>query len=227
MCYKKTGLDILMHAVAHHEDKTSVHGRGHHKGGPEGRHHRQKRKECRRYPVIYSDLIEDKIGEITGFLNRRYKGLKNPRWYAIKYLEMDELVVKEYPVDISEIVDRSYEEDIINEKYKFIEATVEEVLFNRDEQIAFTDRIDRIVTHKYLGLPIFLGIMAIVFFLTFQIGDMIKDVFEGGLETFSIYSHDLLLSIGAGEVITSLIVDGIIIGVGGILTFLPNIAILF
>lgn len=224
---KKTGLDILMHAVAHHEDKTSAHNLGHGHGGSGRRQHRQKRKACRRYPVIYSSLIEEKLGEITGLLKRRYKDIKNPRWYAIKYLEMDDFAVKSYPIDVSEIVDRSYEEDIINEKYKFIEEIVEEVLVNREEQIAFTDRIDRIVTHKYLGLPIFLGIMAIVFFLTFQIGDMIKGVFEGGLETFSIYSNDFLLSIGAGEVITSLIVDGIIAGVGGILTFLPNIAILF
>lgn len=228
---KKSGLDILMHAVAHHKDKVidnnleHHHGRGKGKGRGKGRQHRHK--ESHKYPVIYSNSIEDKINRILDILNTRYKGIRNPRWYAIKYLEMDEVVTHKYPVDVDGIVDRSYEEDIINEKYEFIEEVIEEVLVNREEQVAFTDRIDKLVTNKYLGLPIFLGIMAIVFFLTFQIGDMIKGVFEGGLETFTTFSRDFFLSIGSGQAVTSLIVDGIIAGVGAILTFLPNIAILF
>lgn len=90
-----------------------------------------------------------------------------------------------------------------------------------------TDKVDRILTHKVFGIPIFLGIMGLVFLLTFTLGDGIKGVFEGWLESFSEGAADALLAINAGPILTSLIVDGIIAGVGTVLTFLPNIAILF
>ena len=79
-----------------------------------------------------------------------------------------------------------------------------------------------------MGIPIFLGIMALVFFLTFTVGDFLKGYFELGLELFSAKTL-----VCAGRPCTwlqwliSLIVDGIVAGVGGILTFLPNIFILF
>ena len=131
-----------------------------------------------------------------------------------------------YPIDTS-IIPRSYEEDIINQKYDFIEEVLDEVLIHRSEKAASTDRIDRILTDRYLGLPIFLLIMGLVFFLTFTVGDIIKGIFEGGLEAISGAAAVLLDRMNAGPVISSLVVDGIIAGVGGILTFLPNIFILF
>ena len=77
-------------------------------------------------------------------------------------------------MDFTDIVDRSYETDIINEKYDFIEEIIEECLVNKQTKAAFTDRVDRLLTHRYLGLPMFLCIMAAVFFLTFFIGDWLK-----------------------------------------------------
>ncbi|HCR39370.1 MAG TPA: ferrous iron transport protein B, partial [Lachnospiraceae bacterium] len=136
-------------------------------------------------------------------------------------------VQAKYPIDLSKVLKQSHEEDIINQKYDFIEEIIEEVLANKSSKAASTDKVDKILTNRYLGLPIFLGIMAMIFFLTFQIGDMIKGVFEGGLEIFSSKVLILLNALHAGEFITSLVVDGIIAGVGGILTFLPNIFILF
>lgn len=69
--------------------------------------------------------------------------------------------------------------------------------------------------------------MALVFFLTFTIGDFLKGYFEIGLDSLSSFAEEGLVSLHVNAMLISLIVDGIISGVGGILTFLPNIFILF
>ena len=160
-------------------------------------------------------------------LNNKYPELPNKRWHAIKMLEMDKAVTEAYPLKLNHVIDRSYEKDIINQKYNFIEEIIGETLVNKSKKEAMTDKIDRYLTNKWLGLPIFLGIMALVFFLTFTVGDFLKGYFEIGLENFSALVQNGLTSLHTNEMIISLIVDGIISGVGGILTFLPNIFILF
>lgn len=118
-------------------------------------------------------------------------------------------------------------EEEITKKYDYIEQIVNECIENKKEKEEITDKIDKILTHRILGLPIFILIMAIVFLLTFTIGDFIKGYFELLLEMFSDKVLYILQEIGAGKAVTSLIIEGIISGVGGILTFLPNIFILF
>lgn len=222
---KGTGLSILMHAVAHHRDYAKQSPFIHHHHGQKPQHKHNHHDE---YAMVYEDYIEDKIDIITDTLLKEYPSLEHKRWHAIKMLEMDDSVMKHHPLSkLSEVVDRSYEKDIINQKYNFIEEIIAETLVNKTKKEAMTDKIDQYLTHKVLGLPIFLGIMALVFFFTFTIGDWLKGYFEIGLELLSGGVSDLLLSIHASEMITSLVVDGIISGVGGILTFLPNIFILF
>jgi len=128
---------------------------------------------------------------------------------------------------VPDVIDRNYESDIINEKYDFIQEIINEVLVNKDRQDALTEKVDRVLTHRIWGIPIFLGIMAVVFFLTFTIGDWLKGYFEMGVEGLSELVNNGLIAVGVNEVLRSLLVDGIIAGVGGILTFLPNIFILF
>ena len=222
---KKTGLDILMHTVSHHRDKRLDHNLEHHH--EKYNSHKHKHEHHNEYTIVYSDEIEDKIDEVSELLRSRYGEIDNLRWHAIKLMEMDEAILIKYPLELSRVIKHSYEEDIINQKYDFIEEIIEEVLVNKHKKAASTDKIDRILTHRFFGLPIFLGIMALVFLLTFQIGDLVKGVFEIGLGAFSEGALYILESIHAGVFITSLIVDGIIAGVGGILTFLPNIFILF
>jgi ferrous iron transport protein B len=231
---KKTGLDILMHTVAHHKNKyldrnlEHHHEKYSHKDQFHKDHgHKHKHEHHSEYAVVYSDEIEDKIDEISELLHKKYEKITNLRWHAIKLLEMDKTIQETYPLDLKRIVDRSYEGDIINQKYDFIEEIIEEVLVNKNSRAESTDRVDRILTHRYFGLPIFLGIMAVVFFLTFQIGDLVKGLLEILLGGVSAGSLQFLEYIDAGRFVTSLIVDGIIAGVGGILTFLPNIFILF
>ncbi|HEX3020972.1 MAG TPA: ferrous iron transport protein B [Lachnospiraceae bacterium] len=222
---KKTGLDILMHAVAHHKTKKiDVVLDHHHRDRKESRH---KHKHHQEYPIVYSDEIEDKIDEIIDRVYNHYGYITNARWVAIKLLEQDEEIMQKYLLDFSDIIDRSYETDIINQKYDFIEEIIEEVLVNKNRKEESTDRLDQWLTHRFLGLPIFLGVMALVFFLTFTIGDWLKGYFEVGISYFSDRVLDLLTFLHTNKIVVSLIIDGIIAGVGGILTFLPNIFILF
>ena len=202
---KRTGLDVLMHAVVHHYEE-----------GPQG------------VVIRYSQEAEEKIRLIEEALFKKYGEMDNMRWHAIKFLEFDQVVIDDHPLDdVSRILPRNYEKQIINEKYDYIEEVIKECLFNKDEKAATTDRVDRLMTHPVWGIPVFLGIMALVFFLTFTVGDFLKEYFQMGLDMFSGAVLSLLTSVHAAQWITSLIVDGIIAGVGGILTFLPNIFILF
>ncbi|CCY83798.1 ferrous iron transport protein B [Clostridium sp. CAG:149] len=201
---KRTGLDVLMHAVVHHYEE-----------GPHG------------IVVRYQEPIERLIEKTEVVLRARFGEMENLRWHAIKMLEYDETVCQEHPVDLSNIIDRSYEKDIINEKYDYIEEIISECLVNKESKSERTDQIDRLLTHPVLGIPVFLGIMALVFFFTFTVGDFLKGYFEAGLDWFSASAQAFLTGIHVAGWMESLIVDGIIAGVGGILTFLPNIFILF
>ena len=221
---KKTGLSILLHAVAHHKDHAKQSPFIHHHHGEHSSHRHNHHQE---YAMVYEDYIEDKIDQIMDRLNASYPDMDNKRWHAIKYLERDQNVNDQYPIDLTDVIDRDYEKDIINQKYNFIEEIIQEVLVNKSKNEARTDHIDRYLTSRWLGLPIFLAIMALVFFLTFTVGDFLKGYFEIGLDAFSRVASDSLAAVGTGPMVTSLIVDGIISGVGGILTFLPNIFILF
>ena len=220
---KRTGLDVLLHAAAHHKDckdpECLIH---HHKYTPKHRHNHHSE-----YAMVYSDAIEDKIDLIMAELKQKYPNLSNYRWHAIKLLEQDKEISARYPLNLPDVIDRNYESDIINEKYDFIQEIIQEVLVGKDRQDALTEKVDRVLTHKFWSIPIFLVVMAAVFFLTFTIGDWLKGFLELGIESLSALISDGLISAGVNEVLRSLLVDGIIAGVGGILTFLPNIFILF
>lgn len=222
---KKSGLSVLMHAVSHHADHAIQNPLIHHHHDKQSRHEHNHHTE---YAMVYSDALEDKIDVIMDALACSYPTLENPRWHAIKLLEKDESVTAAFPLpDLEKIIDRSYEQEIINQKYDFIEEIIQEILINKSEKEAFTEKLDHFLTHRIWGLPLFLGIMALVFLLTFTVGDWLKGYFEIFLESFSAAVTSGLTSLHVGDMMISLVVDGIISGVGGILTFLPNIFILF
>ena len=221
---KRRGLSVLLHAAVHH--------RGHvrpdrliHNHSDETKHRHNHHDE---FAMVYSDALEDKIDAVRSMLHERYPDIYNHRWHALKLLEMDPEVTKNFPVDDpGHVIDRSYETDIINEKYNFIEEIIQEVVVNRAARAAATDYADKILTSNWLSIPVFLCIMAVVFFLTFFIGDMLKEYFEEAIDFLSQGAGGILAAAGAGDMVVSLVCDGIIAGVGGILTFLPNICILF
>lgn len=210
---KRTGLDILLHAVVHHYEE----GNGR-KGAP---------GDETEYVLKYPPEIEDKIAKLEVMMGAHYPTHSSVRWHAIKLLEDDEEVKKEHPISVTNVVDRSYEKDIIQCKYAYIEKVVNETLFHKNQKAASTDKVDKVLTHPFWGIPMFLLIMCAVFFLTFTVGDLLKGVFEQGLAWLSAAASAGLDAIGVTAWLKSLIVDGIIAGVGGILTFIPNIFILF
>lgn len=201
---KRTGLDILLHAVIHHYEE-----------GME------------EYILEYPEEIEEKIQKLEVMMQAHYPTHSSVRWHAIKLLEDDEEVRNEHPFQVTNVVDKSYEKEIIQCKYAYIEKIVKETLFHKSKKAASTDKIDRLLTHPVWGVPVFLLIMCMVFFLTFTVGDALKGVFEMGLSFVSEAVSGALVQLGVTAWLQSLIVDGIIAGVGGILTFIPNIFILF
>ena len=192
---KKRGLEILMHAVAHHQGK-KINDRIEHHHAKEilnRKHKHDHHKDC---VMVYSDEIEDKIDIVEHALVEKYGQLENLRWLAIKHLVQDEEIIQE-------------------------------VVVNKDKEAQETDRIDAVLTDNVWGIPIFLGIMAFIFFLTFTIGDMLKDYLVEGIDFASNNLAIILNNLNVNEVISSLLIDGAIAGIGGILAFLPNIFILF
>ena len=151
---KKKGLDILLHAVTHHYE-----------AGTKGD------------LLHYGDEIEDKIEKLSTRMETHYPTHSSVRWHAIKLLEGDDEVRGEHPIQTADIVDRSYEKEIIQAKYHYIEEIISEVLFYRKKRNDSTEKADSLLTHPIWGVPIFLCIMVFVFFLTFTIGDWLKGYF--------------------------------------------------
>lgn len=203
---KRSGLDTLLHAVVHHF---------------------REREEQREDVIHYTADIEQQISKLETALEQEHPEWNHLRWYAIKLLEHDGEVMKQVSPQIASLATENMEKEIIQEKYAYIEEVVEETLLNRAEKVMRTDRIDRWFTNKIWGLPIFLGIMLLVFTLTFLVGDYLKGYFELGVGAVSELVASGLDYMHASAWLQSLVVDGIIAGVGGILTFLPNIFILF
>lgn len=218
----RRGLDVLLHAAIHHRDAKHTDPLIHdHKAV--GAH----RLDHKMYAMVYSDPIEDRIDQLIAELEDKYPDIINPRWHAIKLLEQDQEVLKKHPVDRPDILDQNYETRIIREKYDFIEEIIHEVLLHKEESDKLTDRLDKVLTDRFWGIPVFLLIMAVVFFLTFTVGDWLKGYMEDFIGWFGDGLEGLLTAWSVSDALKSLIIDGVLGGVGTIVTFLPNILILF
>lgn len=221
---KRKGLSVLLHAAVHHKDHVHPDRLIHNHPS----HTKHQHNHHQDFAMVYSDAMEDKIDAVKALLKAQYPTMFNHRWHSLKLLEKDKEITERYPLpNLESVIDRSYETDIINEKYAFIEEIIHEVVVNQTQKEALTDSVDRVLTNRWLGIPIFLGVMALVFFFTFFIGDMLKDYFQAGVDGAIELAGTALTEAGADDMLRSLICDGIIAGVGAILTFLPNIAILF
>lgn len=213
---KKQGLKALMHAALHQAED----------GHAQNHQPREIHAEAvRPYAMMYTSDIEEKIGDVERLLP---KNVTDPRWIALKLLEDDEAVKKQYPnIDLKHIAYDGIADEIINEKYNYIEEIMHEVLLGKEQKEHLTDKIDSVLTHPVFGILFFFVIMAIVFMLTFTLGDWISGYLELFVEWFSNVVTSLMTSAHVSEWLIRLVTEGIIAGVGGILTFLPNIAILF
>lgn len=197
---------------------------------------------------VFCDLctgaIHTAIHSLAHLFEKNAKDINVPAKYAaIKYLENDSELIEKLKLspsqkDIADHFVENVERDtgtdreaaVVDMRYDNIERILESVIKDAgvDVNRLRTDKIDRILTHKYFAIPIFIGIMGLVFYLTFGIvGSTISDAFSYVINLGSIGLENLLNGWGVSEWLVSLVIDGIYAGVGSILSFLPTIVILF
>ncbi|MGF7059313.1 ferrous iron transport protein B [Brassicibacter mesophilus] len=200
----------------------------------------KKKIEYNPTAIKYENNIEKKIQVISDSLKDNPKIERyNLRWLALKVIEEDEAVFKLLDKNLFEEAsaleeadaetDYDYESIIADTRYKLITEVIgKSVKKPKTEKLTTSDKIDKVLTNKWLGIPIFGIMMYIVFYLTFNIGNLFLDMIDVFFsETVSGWAASGLEAIGVAAWLQSLVVDGIIGGVGGVLTFLPNIIILF
>ena len=192
---------------------------------------------------IYDDKLEAAISQILEVLGNSVPQ-RSARFYAIKLFEHDALVEAELDLspfqrkeikDIIRITEEVFTEDaesiVINERYAFIERVCQMAQSHTEDfALTLSDKIDRIVTNRILALPIFAVVMYLVYFLSIQtVGTMWTDWANDVL--FGKYVPDLVTSgldyLQVQDWLKSLIVDGIVAGIGTVLGFLPQIFVLF
>ncbi|MCF6463125.1 ferrous iron transport protein B [Clostridium sp. Cult1] len=192
--------------------------------------------------ISYGDNIDKEVEKLKDFLSD--KNLEYPtQWIAIKLLEGDEYVHElirsnedlNSSTDLINTIHRfkqnreDYELEIIDKRYEFI-SSITNVTVKTPESPneTLTDKIDKILTHKYLGLPIFGIIMFIVFQLTFTVGeDLFGGLMASGIEFLGEFIESFLIRINASDWIVSFVTEGLIGGVGAVLEFIPLIVILY
>ncbi len=192
--------------------------------------------------ISYGDNIDKEVEKLKDFLSD--KNLEYPtQWIAIKLLEGDEYVHElirsnedlNSSTDLINTIHRfkqnreDYELEIIDKRYEFI-SSITNVTVKTPESPneTLTDKIDKILTHKYLGLPIFGLIMFIVFQLTFTVGeDLFGGLMASGIEFLGEFIESFLIRINASDWIVSFVTEGLIGGVGAVLEFIPLIVILY
>ena len=165
------------------------------------------------------------------------------RFAATKLIEGDEDIVSRLELDQNELelIEHSVQEmeaehgmdrnaALADMRYDFIEkvcaGTVVKCRESRERRRS--EAIDRIVTNKYLALPIFFGIMLAIFYLTFNvIGAILSDLLAAGIDALTVAVDSALTAYGLNPVVHSLVIDGVFAGVGSVLSFLPIIVVLF
>ncbi len=191
--------------------------------------------------IRYGADLEQAIQRIRGRLDEQIKCTdeREARWTAIKLLENDKEVAAQIQAQelhqtvqierdrIEAVLGDAAEMVIADRRYGFISGACQEAVRSTVEsRHTRSDHIDEIVIHRVWGLPIFLGLMYLVFWLTFTVGTPPMDWLEGLFGWLGGAVAGLWPD-GSDSVLKSLLVDGIIGGVGGVMVFLPNIILLF
>ena len=199
-----------------------------------------KKKEVGLPGAIFSERIEALIEEVKGCISNI--PAEKARWYAVKAIENDEKAISSVNIskealdkarDARVLLEKDRDDDIesiiTDERYKYIQKIVSTTVKKGKEELSVSDKIDRIVTNRILGIPIFIAVMFIVYYISVTtigtwVTDWTNDTFVGAIQG---WVGSGLEAIGAGSLVTSLVVDGIIGGVGAVLGFVPQMAILF
>ena len=190
---------------------------------------------------IFSKEMEAAVADVKGVLPDTISEDKK-RWYAVKFLENDSKVVESMNLsaaakaaidkDRKELEtkhDDDMESIVTDERYKFIQKIVETTVKKGKDKLTTSDKIDRIVTNRILGIPIFIAVMFVVYYISVTtigtiVTDWTNDTFVGAIQDIASKG---LEAAGVSSVIEGLVVDGIIGGIGAVLGFVPQMAILF
>ena len=191
---------------------------------------------------IFSKDVEAAIAEVKNVLPSSISEDKR-RWYAVKFLENDSKVaesvvlsgngakvVEDNRTKIEKAEDDDMESIVTDGRYQFIQKIVSTTVKKSGEKLTISDKIDRIVTNRILGIPIFIAIMFVVYYISVTtigtlVTDWTNDTFVA--EMIQPAAQSFLEGIGASAAIQDLIVNGIIGGLGAVLGFVPQMAILF
>ena len=190
---------------------------------------------------IFTKEMEEAISEVKKVLPSSITEDKK-RWYAVKFLENDEKVKEAMKLSASgqslvdtkrQELEKQHDDDmesiVTDERYKFIQKIVNTTVKKAKDKLTVSDKIDRIVTNRILGIPIFVAVMWLVYYVSVTtvgtfVTDWTNDVFVVAIQDFF---SNILANIGASDMVMGLVVDGIIGGLGAVLGFVPQMAILF
>ncbi len=194
---------------------------------------------------LYDDYTHDihhRMGELLH--DYAYSANLPAHWASIKLLEGDAVVEKtlNLPEEVRKKLDAlvaEYENSsdlgdretlVADSRYQYIQKVVGAAVVRGGipGELTFSEKIDQVVTHRIFAIPLFLCTMLVMFVVTFgPFGSWLSDGVGTGIEALSTWLAPALAGIGISQVLISLVCDGIIAGVGGVLTFLPQIALLF
>ena len=198
----------------------------------------------------FAPEVESVIGEVEGMLGNKVPE-EQKRFFAIKLLEKDDKIQEQMTnaPDVSAQIarlekemDDDTESIITNERYVYISSIIGECYKrSRKEKMTTSDKIDRIVTNRWLALPIFAAVMFVVYYVSVTtVGTWATDwandgLFGDGWSLFGLVDvpgipvlvESLLTSIGCADWLQGLILDGIVAGVGAVLGFVPQMLVLF
>lgn len=191
--------------------------------------------------LVYGYELKEHLEEISKEITKDPELSNVPDyWTSIKLLENDEIITQKVKNSrdgkqiikktekvkkhLQEVFNEDTEEILANARYGFIDGLMKEAVVKpKIDKETTTDKIDKIVTNRILGIPIFLIIMYLTFQITFAIGTPIQDLIDTGFGMLG----EAILGVFGKSFLSSFLVDGIIGGVGGVLTFLPIIFLLF
>ncbi len=194
--------------------------------------------------INYGEDIENEIKNLSSLLETYKNKLGFPvNWTSLKLLENDEYIkdkvkqlnapsiftkLEESNKTIEKNIGFEADMSIVDKRYSFISSITEDVIKKPSEkQVTTTEKIDKIVTNKYLGIPIFALIMYCLYELTFIIGAGIQEWFADIIAKTGEIVSDFIANMGAPELLVGFINDGLFGGVGAVLSFLPLIMVMY
>ncbi|HII4440791.1 ferrous iron transport protein B [Clostridium perfringens] len=194
--------------------------------------------------INYGEDIENEIKNLSYLLETYKNKLEFPvNWTALKLLENDEYIkdkvkqlnapsiftkLEESNKTIEKNIGFEADMSIVDKRYSFISSITENVIKKPSEkQVTTTEKIDKIVTNKYLGIPIFALIMYCLYELTFIIGAGIQEWFGDLIAKAGVIVSEWFSNMGAPELLVGFINDGLFGGVGAVLSFLPLIMVMY